>query len=65
LLAYGTPEQIAEQVRETLRIGAPGKRYALSTDLPDDETPLANLLAVRDACLKYGRYPLQFADAGA
>ena len=65
LLAYGTPEQIEEQVRETLRIGAPGKRYVLSTDLPDDETPLANLLAVRDACLKYGRYPLQFADAGA
>jgi len=32
----------------------------MSTDAPDDETPLANFLEAREALLKYGKYPLKF-----
>lgn len=56
LLAHGTPQEIDAEVERILAIGAPGKRYVLSTDQPDDESPVENIRAVKQACLKYGRY---------
>ena len=34
----------------------------MSADAPDDETPLENFLAAREAVHKYGKYPLRFDD---
>jgi len=60
MLRWHTPKQIEERVKECLKIGAPGGRYIMGTDLPDDETPMENFLAAREAVHKYGKYPLKF-----
>jgi uroporphyrinogen-III decarboxylase len=60
MLRWYTPKQIEERVKECLKIGAPGGRYLLGTDVPDDESPLENFLAARESLLKYGKYPLKF-----
>ena len=60
MLRWYTPKQIEKRVKECLKIGAPGGKYIMGTDLPDDETPLENFLAAREAVHKYGKYPLKF-----
>jgi uroporphyrinogen-III decarboxylase len=60
MLRWYTPKQIEERVKECLKVGAPGGKYIMSTDVPDDETPLVNYLAVKEAIMKYGKYPLRF-----
>lgn len=62
LLRFGNPQSIEEHVKECIRIGAPGKRYILGSDVPDHDTPPENFLAVKDAVLKYGKYPLKFDE---
>lgn len=60
MLHWYTPEEIEKQVKECIEIGAPGGKYILSSDVPDDETPLRSFTAVREAVMKYGKYPLKF-----
>ncbi|MGK5091402.1 uroporphyrinogen decarboxylase family protein, partial [Deltaproteobacteria bacterium TL4] len=62
ILCEGSPEEIEDFVKKCIKIAGPGKRYALSTESPDDDTPVENFLAVREACLKYGKYPITFSD---
>ncbi len=59
-MRWATPVEIEEQVKKCVAIGAPGRRYLLTTDMPDDDTPLDNLLAITEACRKYGKYPANF-----
>jgi uroporphyrinogen decarboxylase len=57
LMVNGTPEEIAAQVKECLRIAAPGGGYVLASDhsLHDDQ-PIANIFALFEAGKRYGDY---------
>ncbi len=58
LLSLGTPEEIATEVRERIRVLAPGGGYILAPDtlIP---VPPANYRAYLDAGERYGRLPVQ------
>jgi uroporphyrinogen decarboxylase len=59
-LTRGTPQEVEAEVKKRIRDLAPGGGYCLSSanSIPD-YVPLENYLAMRDAWLKYGRYPIQ------
>jgi uroporphyrinogen decarboxylase len=55
-LVEGTPEIIAEQVRECIEIAAPGGGYCLGSDHSvHDDIPNKNVFALYEAGRKYGR----------
>lgn len=58
-LTLGTPAEVDAEVRERIRRLAPGGGYCLSSanSIPD-YVPFENFIAIRDAWLKYGRYPI-------
>ena len=58
-LTQGTPAEVDAEVRERIRVLAPGGGYCLSSanSIPD-YVPFENFMAMRDAWLKYGRYPI-------
>ncbi len=59
LLPHGTPGEVKAEVRETMRTLGPGGGYILAPThylLPD--VPPENVLALRDAVLEVGNYPL-------
>lgn len=54
-LPYGTPAEVEAEVREALRVAAPGGGYVLASDHSlHDGIPPANILAMREAGLAYG-----------
>jgi uroporphyrinogen-III decarboxylase len=56
-LAYGTPEEVVEDVRRTLGIMMPGGGYALApTHQIQDNSPTENVVAMYDAARRYGQY---------
>jgi len=56
-LAYGGPEQVAANVRETLALMMPGGGYALApTHQIQDNSPTENVLAMYRTAQEYGRY---------
>ncbi len=56
-LAYGTVEDVENNVRETLEIMMPGGGYVLSpTHSIQDNSPTENVLAMYEAAAKYGVY---------
>jgi uroporphyrinogen decarboxylase len=56
-LAYGTPDDVEEIVRETLKIMMPGGGYILSpTHQVQDNTPTENVIRMYEAGRKYGVY---------
>ncbi len=56
-LAFGTPEQVREEVREHMERLKPGGRYILSTNHSVmDDIPPENYRAMLDAGLEFGRY---------
>lgn len=62
LLSRGTPQQVKEQVCETIRTAAPGGGYiaASSGGITHYCQPI-NVQAMQQAIDQYGRYPLQLA----
>ena len=55
-LPYGTPEDVAAEVREAIDIAAPGGGYVLASDHSlHDGIPLANILAMFQTGLEYGK----------
>ncbi len=59
VLAGGTPETIAEMVRECIRVAAPGGGYCLGSDHSvHDDIPNENVFALYEAGRRYGRYPI-------
>lgn len=58
-LTLGTPAEVDAEVKERIRVCAPGGGYILmsANSLPD-YVPFHNIVALRDAWLKYGRYPI-------
>ena len=60
ILPYGTPDQVRQEVRRVINLLGAGGGYLLAavhTIL--DEVPGENVLAMVDAALEYGRYPLE------
>jgi len=59
ILPTGTPEQVRQEVRRVMDLLAPGGGYMLaSVHTIMDEVPPENILAMVDAAVEYGRYPL-------
>jgi uroporphyrinogen decarboxylase len=59
-LTRGTPKEVDSEVRKRIRELAPGGGYCLgSANSVPDYVPFENYMAMRDAWLKYGRYPIQ------
>lgn len=58
-LTLGTPADVDAEVKERIRVLAPGGGYCLSSanSIPD-YVPFDNFVAMRDAWIKYGRYPI-------
>ncbi len=58
-LVTGTPQEVEEEVKETIRIAAPGGGFILTSDHSiHEDTPLPNVFAMYDAGRKYGAYPI-------
>ena len=58
-LTRGTPEEVEAEVRERIRVLAPGGGYVLgSSNSVPEYVPLENYNAMREACFRYGRYPI-------
>ena len=63
VMVSGTPEEIAVETIECLKIGAPGGGYIIATDHSlHDDIPEENVWAYLDTAKKYGKYPLNFND---
>jgi uroporphyrinogen decarboxylase len=55
-LPYGTPQEVAAEVREAIEIAAPGWGYVLASDHSlHDGIPLENILALFRTGAEYGR----------
>lgn len=60
LLTRGTPAEVEEQVKEILRVAAPGGGHCLGSDHSiHDDIPNENVFAIYDAGRKYGCYPIK------
>jgi uroporphyrinogen decarboxylase len=58
-LTRGTPEEVEAEVKERIRVLAPGGGYVLgSSNSVPEYVPIENFEAMREACFKYGRYPI-------
>ena len=56
-VAFGTPEQTAQNARETLETMMPGGGYCFApTHMLQDNSPTENVLAMYETAHKYGRY---------
>lgn len=54
-LPYGTPEDVAEEARQAIEAAAPGGGFILASDHSlHDGIPMANILALREAGMRYG-----------
>jgi len=59
ILPHGTPEEVRQEVRRVIDLLGPGGGYLLaSVHTIMDEVPPENILAMVDAAVEYGRYPL-------
>jgi hypothetical protein len=57
ILAFGTPQQVRDEVRRILNIMMPGGGFALSpTHMIQSNTPVGNILAMYEAAQEYGVY---------
>ncbi len=57
VLSFGTPEQVRQEVKDTLSVMMPGGGYMLSpTHLIQDNTPVENVIAMYQAAHDFGRY---------
>jgi len=60
ILPFGTPDQVAEEVRLRVRQAAAGGGFIIApAHNIQPDTPLANIHAFFEAVRRWGRYPLQ------
>ena len=58
-LTRGTPEDVREEVKLRIRQCAPGGGYCVaSSNSITEYVPFANFMAMRQATLDFGRYPI-------
>jgi uroporphyrinogen decarboxylase len=54
-LPYGSPADVEQEAKEAIETAAPGGGFVLASDHSlHDGIPVANIVALRDAGLKYG-----------
>jgi uroporphyrinogen decarboxylase len=59
ILPQGKPNEVIEEVRRVIELLGPGGGYLLaSVHTIMDDVPPENVLAMVDAVVKYGNYPL-------
>jgi uroporphyrinogen decarboxylase len=59
VLPFGSPEEVRAEVRKVIKALGPGGGYILApTHYVQPDVPAENILAMRDAVLEFGRYPL-------
>jgi uroporphyrinogen decarboxylase len=59
ILPHGSPNQVWQEVKRVIEILGPGGGYLLApVHTIMDDVPAENILAMVDACLKFGQYPL-------
>ncbi len=60
ILAFGTPQQVEEEVKRCIREGAAGGGYFLDTGADEimASFPIENVLSMFKAVREYGRYPI-------
>ncbi|MBI3979164.1 MAG: hypothetical protein HY331_13350 [Chloroflexi bacterium] len=59
-LTQGTPEEVDAEVKLRIQQLAPGGGYACgSSNSVPEYVPIENFIAMRDAVLKYGKYPIR------
>ena len=59
LLPLGTPDQIREATKESLRVAAPGGGFFIGSSIEIvTATPLENILVLYNACHEFGQYPI-------
>lgn len=60
ILTTGTPDDVREQVRERIRIFAPGGGYVFNqVHNVQANVPPPNIIAMYEAAWEYGRYPIE------
>lgn len=60
VLPFGTPEDVAAEVRLRLRTAGPGGGLILApAHNIQPDVPLENVLAFYEAAKRYGRYPIR------
>lgn len=60
VLPFGTPEEVKAEAIKTMRMLGPGGGYILApTHYVQGDVPPQNILALRDAVLEFGHYPLR------
>ena len=65
LMPHGTPEEVEAEVAKTMRtLGAGGGYIVAPTHYLQADVPPENIVALRDAVMKHGRYPLPLAGSG-
>ncbi len=58
-LPFGSPEEVHREVRERLKVFGPGGGFVFNAvHNIQAQVPVANVLAMYETALKYGRYPL-------
>jgi uroporphyrinogen decarboxylase len=63
VMVSGTPEEVAAETIECLKIGGPGGGYIIATDHSlHDDIPDENIWTYLNTVKKYGKYPLNFND---
>ena len=60
VLTYGTPKDVEENVRKTIRIAGKGGGYFVGPSHDIINIPWENLMVMRAAIEKYRKYPLNF-----
>jgi uroporphyrinogen decarboxylase len=59
ILPHGTPQEVRQEVRRVISLLAPGGGYmAAAVHTIMDDVPPENILAMVDAVLEFGKYPL-------
>jgi uroporphyrinogen decarboxylase len=60
VMPFGSPEEVKAEAIKTMRVLGPGGGYILApTHYLQADVPPENVIALRDAVLEFGRYPLQ------
>ena len=60
VLTYGTPQDVEENVRNTIKSAGKGGGYFVGPSHDIINIPWENILAMRAAIEKYRKYPLKF-----
>jgi uroporphyrinogen decarboxylase len=59
VLPFGTPDEVKMEAKKTMEALGPGGGYILApTHYVQADVPPENIIALRDAVLEYGRYPI-------